>query len=107
MILREKLASDFAGIILGVVRNNGWLTEISDTVGINRKHFCRKQMSVMQLHRLLRILTALAWKTRAMAATQHTFIMNGSFFVIFKPFTKLSGHFSCQTGYIIDNQFIK
>lgn len=63
MLLREKLASDFAGIILGVVRNNGWLTEISDTVGINRKHFCRKQMSVMQLHRLLRILTALAWKT--------------------------------------------
>ena len=53
MILREKLASDFAGIILGVVRNNGWLTEISDTVGINRKHFCRKQMSVMQLHRIM------------------------------------------------------
>lgn len=62
MLLREKLTSDFAGIILGTVKNNGWLTEISDGVGINRKDFCRKRLATMQLHRLLRILTGMAWK---------------------------------------------
>lgn len=54
--------SDFAGIILGSVKNNGWLTEISDEVGINRKEFNRKRLAKMPLHRLLRILTGLAWK---------------------------------------------
>ena len=62
MLLREKLTSDFAGIILGAVKNNGWLTEISDGVGINRRDFCRKKLATMQLHRVLRILTGMAWK---------------------------------------------
>lgn len=62
MLLREQLVSDFTGTILGSVRNNGWLTEISDAVSINRKDFNRKQLSKMALHRVLRILTALAWK---------------------------------------------
>ena len=62
MLLREKLVSDFAGIVLGCVKNNGWLTEISETVGINRKQFNRKQLAKMKLNRVLRILTGLAWK---------------------------------------------
>lgn len=62
MLLREKLVSDFAGIILGAVKNNGWLTDISEAVGVNRGHFNREKMSKMQLHRVLRILTGLAWK---------------------------------------------
>ena len=62
MLLREKLTSDFAGIILGSVKNNGWLTEISDGVGINRRDFNRRRLSKMPLHRVLRILTGLAWK---------------------------------------------
>ena len=62
MLLREQLVSDFAGIILGCVRNNGWLTDISENVGINRKEFNRKKFSSMQLHRVLRIVAGLAWK---------------------------------------------
>ncbi|MDE5784572.1 MAG: hypothetical protein K2H97_09680 [Prevotella sp.] len=62
MMLREKLVSDFAGIILGAVRNNGWLTEISDGVGINRRNFNRRKLAKMPLHCVLRILTGLAWK---------------------------------------------
>lgn len=62
MKLREQLVSDFAGIVIGTVKDNGWLTHISNEVGINRREFNRKGMSKMKLHRLLRILTALAWR---------------------------------------------
>lgn len=62
MLLRDKLVSDFVEIILDSVKNNGWLTEISDAVGINRNKFTPDKMSRMKLFCVLRILTGLAWQ---------------------------------------------
>jgi len=62
MLLREQLVSDFSGTVLENVRDNGWLTEISDAVGINRKYFNRKGLAGMKLRCVLRILAGLAWK---------------------------------------------
>lgn len=61
-MLREKLAREFAGVVIDKVRNNGWLTEVSEDIGINRREFNRKGLADMRLHRLLRILIALEWR---------------------------------------------
>lgn len=60
-MLKERLTSEVAGIILRYVRTpKGRLTEISDLCSINRKEFNVRGLSKMKLHRLLRIIYALA-----------------------------------------------
>lgn len=60
-MLKQQLTSEVAGIILRHVRNpKGKLTEISDLCRINRKEFNVHGLSKMKLHRLLRIIYALA-----------------------------------------------
>jgi hypothetical protein len=62
-MLKEKLTSMIAGIILREVRNpqcKGRLTQISDVCRINRREFNVRGLSKMKLHRLLRIIYALA-----------------------------------------------
>ena len=60
-MLREDLASDFAGTILDSVKENGLLRTISEDVGINRSEFNRKGIAGMKLFRVLRILVGLAF----------------------------------------------
>jgi hypothetical protein len=60
-LLREKLANDFAGMILDCVKNNGWLRSVSEDIGINRDEFNRKDISNMKLRRVIRILVSLAF----------------------------------------------
>ena len=58
---QRELTSEVAGIILRHVRNpKGKLTEISELCRINRKEFNVRGLSKMKLHRLLRIIYALA-----------------------------------------------
>lgn len=60
-MLKEQLTSAVAGIILHHVRETkGRLTEVSDLCSINRKEFNRRGLSKMKLHRLLRLVYALA-----------------------------------------------
>lgn len=60
-MLKEQLTSAVAGIILHHVRETkGRLTEVSDLRSINRKEFNRRGLSKMKLHRLLRLVYALA-----------------------------------------------
>lgn len=60
-MLKERLTSEVAGIILRHVREEkGRLTELSDLCRINRREFNQRGMSKMRLHRLLRILYALS-----------------------------------------------
>lgn len=59
MLLREQLISDFVGLLLDSVRNNGWLTHVSDDAGINRKKMNRKGLASMPLGTILRLILAL------------------------------------------------
>lgn len=60
-MLKDQLTSAVAGIILHHVRERkGRLTEVSDLCSINRKEFNRRGLSKMKLHRLLRLVYALA-----------------------------------------------
>ncbi len=58
---REKLTSDFAGLLLDFVKDNGWLTAVSDDAGINRKKMTRKGIGLLRVHQLLRMLVALCY----------------------------------------------
>jgi acyl-[acyl carrier protein]--UDP-N-acetylglucosamine O-acyltransferase len=58
---KERLTSEVAGIILKyVTERNGRLSRISEVTGINRREFNRRGLAKMKLHRLLRIVYALA-----------------------------------------------
>lgn len=58
--LKEKLTRKVAGIILKYVKaEKGRLTRISEDARINRKEFNIRGLSMMKLHRLLRITHAL------------------------------------------------
>jgi hypothetical protein len=59
MKLREKLTSDFAGLLLDTVKDNGWLTCVSDDASINRRRMNRKGIGQLRLHQVLRLLVAL------------------------------------------------
>lgn len=60
-MLKDQMTSRLAGIILQHVRNpKGRLTEISDLSRINRREFTTRGLSKMKLHRLARIIYALA-----------------------------------------------
>ena len=60
-MLNDQLTSSIAGIILKYVKSEtGRMTWISDTAGINRREFNRNGLAKMKLHRLLRIIYALA-----------------------------------------------
>lgn len=60
-MLKEQLTSKVAEIILRRVRmEKGRLTMVSDLSRINRKEFNIKGLSKMKMHRLLRIIYALA-----------------------------------------------
>jgi hypothetical protein len=64
-MLKERLASTCAGIILNEVRTSGRLTMISDECGINRKFFNRKAFRLLRFHRLVNLLYSLSsWQTR-------------------------------------------
>jgi len=45
MLLREQLTSEFVGQVLDDMKNNGWLTQISDEVGVNRRELTRKGLA--------------------------------------------------------------
>ena len=59
MLLREQLTSEFVGQVLDDMKNNGWLTQISDEVGVNRRELTRKGLADMKLSRALRLLVGL------------------------------------------------
>ncbi len=60
-MLKDQLTSEVAGIILDRVRESkGRVTEISDLCRINRRELNVRGLSRMKLHRLLRIVYALA-----------------------------------------------
>lgn len=59
MKLRDKLTSDFAGLLLDNVRNNGWLTCVSNDASINRGKMNRRGIGQLRLHQVLRLLVAL------------------------------------------------
>ena len=59
MKLRDELTSDFVGLVLDEVRDNGWLTSVSDDACINRKRMTRKGIGLLRVHQLLRVLVAL------------------------------------------------
>ena len=64
-MLKQKLTSECAGIILSEVRKEHRLTSISDESGINRKYFTRRYFQLLRFHRLIRLLYTLSsWKTR-------------------------------------------
>lgn len=60
-MLKDQLTSAVAGIILHHLRDfKGRLTEVSDLCNINRREFNRKGLSKMKMHRLLRLVYAMA-----------------------------------------------
>ena len=64
-MLKERLASTCAGIILNEIRTSGRLTMISDECGINRKFFNRKGFRLLRFHRLVNLLYSLSsWQSR-------------------------------------------
>ena len=64
-MLKDKLTSEVAGIILRHVRNpKGRLTEVSELCRINRREFTIRGISRMKFHRLLRIFYALSLVVR-------------------------------------------
>ena len=64
-MLKERLASTCAGIILNEIRTSGRLTMISDECGINRKFFNHKGFRLLRFHRLVNLLYSLSsWQTR-------------------------------------------
>ena len=64
-MLKERLASMCAGMILDEVRNGGHLSMISDECGINRKYFNRKMFRLLRFHRVVNMLYSLSsWTSR-------------------------------------------
>ncbi len=61
MLLREKLTSDVAGLLLDSIRDKGLTTAVSEGAGINRKYFNRRGLSKLTMPRLLRLLVALCF----------------------------------------------
>ena len=59
MKLRDKLTSDFVGLLLDSVRDNGWTTCVSNDASINRKYMNRAGIGRLRVHQLLRLLVAL------------------------------------------------
>lgn len=65
MMLKERLASLCAGIILNEVRKESRLSLISDECGINRKYFNRKSFRLLRFHRVVNLLYSLSsWNRR-------------------------------------------
>lgn len=61
IMLKEQLTSAVAGIILHHLRDfKGRLTEVSDLSNINRRELNRKGLAKMKMHRLLRLVYAMA-----------------------------------------------
>ena len=64
-MLKERLASTCAGIILNEIRTSGRLTMISDECGINRKYFNRKMFRLLRFHRVVNLLYSMSsWMSR-------------------------------------------
>ena len=61
MRLRDKLTSDIAELLLDAMRNNGWLTNVTDDAGIYRKKMNRRGIGQLRVHQLLRLLVALCF----------------------------------------------
>ena len=56
MLLRDLLTNEFVRLLIDSVKDNGWLTQISDEVGIGRGEFSCRGLANMKLHRVLRLL---------------------------------------------------
>ena len=63
MKLRDELTIDFAGLLLDSVRDNGWLTCVSNDAGINRVHLNRKGIGQLRVHQVLRLLVVVCYHT--------------------------------------------
>lgn len=61
MRLRDQLTSDFAGLLLDSVKDNGWLTSVTNDAGIYRGKMNRKGIGQLRVHQLLRLLVALSY----------------------------------------------
>ena len=59
MKLKSELRSNFVGLLLDEVKDNGWLTCVSDDACINRKQMTRKGIGMLRVHQLLRLMVAL------------------------------------------------
>ena len=59
MKLRDELTSNFAGLLLDTVNDNGLKTCVSDDAGINRTKTNRRSIGQLRVHQLLRLLVAL------------------------------------------------
>lgn len=60
MRLREKLTSDFVGLLLDSVKDNGFLTCVSEDAGINRRKMNRIGLGQLRVHQMLRLLVAMS-----------------------------------------------
>ncbi len=61
MKLRDELTSDFAGLLLDSVRDNGWMTCVSNDAGINRMRMNRKGIGQLRVHQMLRLLVVVCY----------------------------------------------
>jgi hypothetical protein len=61
MLLREQLTSSVSGLLLENIRDNGWLTAISNDAGINRSKLNKRGLAKMPLDQLVRLLVAISY----------------------------------------------
>lgn len=58
---RDFLTSEFTAMLLSQIRDNGFLTAVSNDASINRTKMNRTGFAKLRVHQLLRILVALSF----------------------------------------------